>query len=141
MQSAYPRPVKTRSALVFLCLFAAGCGGGGSDEPAPIKGPAKEVAAVVQRFEKAMRQQDFRIVCEELLSSSVRARSGGEDCPRVLGERASDVKRPRIRIDSIEVAGQKATVRVHTTAAGQASVADTIRLARERGRFRIASLG
>jgi hypothetical protein len=133
--------VRTQPTLGFLCLFAAGCGGGGGEEPAPIKGPAKEVAAVVQRFETAMRQQDFQVVCDELLASSVRSRSGGEDCPRILGQRAADVKRPRIRIDSIEVAGDKATVRVHTTAAGQGSVADTIRLAREGGRFRIASLG
>lgn len=133
--------MKTRLALGFLCLFAAGCGGGGGDDPAPIKGPAKEVAAIVERFEKAMRTQDFRVVCEQLLSASVRARSGGQECPRVLGERAGDVKRPRIRIDAIEVAGDKATARVHTTASGQASVADTIRLVRERGRFRIAALG
>lgn len=124
-----------------MCLFVAGCGGGGGDEPKPIKGPAKEVAAVVQRFEKAMRQRDFKVVCDQLLSSSVRSRSGGDDCPRIFGERAADVKRPRIRIDAIEVAGHKATVRVHTTASGQASVADTIRLVREGGRFRIAALG
>jgi hypothetical protein len=71
----------------------------------------------------------------------VRERSGGADCVRIFGQRAADVKRPRIRIDAIEVAGNSATARVHTTAAGQSSVADTIRLVRERGRFRIASLG
>lgn len=133
--------MKTRSAAGFLCVLVAGCGGGGADKPAAIKGPAKEVAAVVQRFEKAMRTGDYRIVCDELLSASVRERSGGGDCARILQQRAADVKRPRIRIDAIEVAGDSATARVHTTAAGQASVADTIRLVREGGRFRIASLG
>lgn len=88
-----------------------------------------------------MRQRDFQVVCDQLLSASVRGRSGGEDCPRTFGRRAADVKRPRIRIDEIEVSGDRAIARVHTTAAGQASVADTIRLVREGGRFRIAALG
>jgi ketosteroid isomerase-like protein len=127
--------------LAFACILAAGCGGGGKPEVKPIEGPAKEVAAVVKRFETAMRQRDFATVCQDLLAASVRARSGGADCPRIFGERARDVKRPRIRIDAIEVSGNTARATVRTTATGQASAQDTIRLVRERGRFRIASLG
>jgi hypothetical protein len=127
--------------VVGICLAAAGCGGTGDDEPEPIEGPAKEVAAVIERFEKATREHDFTAVCAHLLATAVRSRAGGADCPRILGERARDVRRPRIRIDSIDVSGTTARAEVHTTAAGQASVANTIRLVREGGRFKIASLG
>jgi hypothetical protein len=51
------------------------------------------------------------------------------------------VRRPRIRIQSIEVQGSQALVRVRTTATGQAATRDVIRLVREQGKFRVLSLG
>jgi hypothetical protein len=51
------------------------------------------------------------------------------------------VRRPRIVIRSIDVSGNAALARVRTTATGQAATNDVIRLVRERGRFRISSLG
>ena len=124
-----------------LCLVLTGCGGGGDEKPKPIEGPAKEVAGVVERLERATARQDFATICEELLASSTRRQAGGDDCTRVLAERAGAVRRPRIVIEAIEVRGATAEVRVRTTARGQASVKDVIQLVREGGRYRIAALG
>jgi hypothetical protein len=96
---------------------------------------------VIQRFEKATAQQDFTTICDELLAASTRKQAGGADCPAVLDQRARGVRRPRIRIQSIEVKGNQAQVRVRTTAIGQAPSSDVIRLVRENGRFRVLSLG
>jgi hypothetical protein len=122
-------------------VLIAGCGGGGSGKPEPISGPAKEVAAVIQRLEKATAQRDFATICNDLLAAVTRRQAGGDSCPDVLGQRARGVSRPRIRIQSIEVSGNQARVRVRTTATGQAAIGDVIRLVREHGRFRVLALG
>jgi hypothetical protein len=118
-----------------------GCGGGEKPKPKPISGPAKEVAGVIERLQHATATHDFATICEDLLASATRQQAGGADCPSVLGARARGVRRPRIAIQAIEVQGDRAQVRVRTTATGQAPVTDVIRLIREQGRFRVSSLG
>jgi hypothetical protein len=125
---------------VLVCVFVAGCGGGGDGKPKPITGPAKDVAGTIQQFEKATAARDFTKICDQLLASATRKQAGGDQCPDVLDQRARGVRRPRIRIIAIEVKGNRAQARVRTTAVGQASVPNVIRLVREQGRFRIASL-
>jgi hypothetical protein len=122
-------------------VLIAGCGGGKSRKPELIKGTAKQVATVIQRLETATRRADFATVCDELLAAETRRQAGGADCPDVLGQRARGVRRPRIRILSIEVGDRRAQARVRTTATGQAPVIDVMTLVRENGRFRILSLG
>jgi hypothetical protein len=122
-------------------MLMAGCGGAESGKPKPISGPAKQVAGVIQRLEKATAQRDFTTICDDLLASATRRQAGGADCADVLGQRARGVRRPRIRIRSIEIQGNQAVVRVRTTATGQAATGDVIRLVRENGGFRVLSLG
>jgi hypothetical protein len=124
-----------------LCVLVAGCGGGGNGKPKPISGPAKQVAAVIQRLEKATAEGDFRTICDDLLAAATRRQAGDKDCADVLDQRARGVRRPRIRIQSIDVRGDQAVVRVRTTASGQAATSDVIRLVRENGKFRVLSLG
>ena len=133
--------MKTRAGVVVLCLLLAGCGGGGKQKPKPVSGPAKEVAAVVEKLEAATAKKDFTTICDDLLAHATREQAGGVQCPAVLEARARDIRRPRIVIQAIEVQGDRAQVRVRTTAAGQAATTDTIRLIRESGRFRVLSLG
>ena len=131
------RPVAVTAAVAAVL---AGCGDGDS-EVRPIEGPAKEAADVIARFERATAEQDFVTICSDLFARAVRERAGGERCAEVLEERGRRVRRPDIAIERIEISGRRATVRVTTTADGQARVRDTIRLVRENGRYRIAALG
>ena len=55
--------------------------------------------------------------------------------------RAGDIRRPRIVIKAIGVQGDRARVKVRTTATGQSATTDVILLTREAGKFRIESLG
>ena len=128
------------AVIAAVAAVLAGCGDG-EGEPRPIEGPAKEAAEVIERFERATAAHDFATVCRDLFTAAVRERAGGERCEEVLNERGRRVRRPQILIDRIEIEGRRALVKVTTTAAGQARVADTIVLRREGGRFRIASLG
>jgi hypothetical protein len=133
--------VKTRAWLALVCMLIGGCGGAGEPKPKPISGDAKQVATVIQRLEKATARRDFTTICDDVLAAATRRQAGGDQCPDVLGQRARGVRRPRIRIQAIEVKGDQAQVRVRTTATGQAPTTDLVRLVREDGSFRVLSLG
>jgi hypothetical protein len=133
--------VKTLGVALVFCMFAAGCGGGGASKPQPISGAAKDAADVVLRLEKATERKDFTTICDDLLASATRKQAGGDECAAVLGARVRDVRHPRIKIQSIELDGARAQVKVKTTADGQAPASDVIRLVRENGQFRVISLG
>ena len=96
---------------------------------------------MVERLQAATAKSDFTVICDELLARATREQAGGSQCPAVLGARARGVRRPRIVIKAIEVQGDRAQVRVRTTATGQAPTTDVIKLVREDGRFRVLSLG
>ncbi|HEX4734482.1 MAG TPA: nuclear transport factor 2 family protein [Thermoleophilaceae bacterium] len=96
---------------------------------------------MVGRLQKATAEQDFTTICNDLLAAATRRQAGGDQCPDVLGQRGRGVRHPRIRIQSIDIRGNDAFVRVRTTATGQAPTTDVIRLVRENGRYRVLSLG
>lgn len=132
-----PRAIAT---AVLLAAFATGCGGGGGEQPGPIHGPAREVAATVGAFESATARRDYATVCRDLFSEAVRRRAGGGRCRSMLRRTAADVRDPRIRIRKIQIAGDRATVQVTTSARGQAPAPDSIELVRVGGRWRISEL-
>ena len=128
-------------AAALACLVAAGCGSGGNQKPRPISGPAKQAALVVQRLQDATAKRDWGTICRDLFSRRVRDQAGGKDCPRLVKRQAGDVRKPRIEVKDITIRRHGASVRVVTRASGQAPAPETIELVRERGRYRIASLG
>ena len=95
----------------------------------------------MDRLEQATAKHDYAFICDQLLSAAARERAGGDDCARLLTARAGEIRRPRIQVQAIEIDGARAQVRVRTTAGGQAATTDVIHLVREKGRFRISSLG
>jgi hypothetical protein len=103
---------------------------------------AEAAAAVIDALELATAERDFDRVCGRLFTEALRRRTGGEDCPALLRRTTAGLRDPRIEVESIDLGGHAATVRVMTTAEGQAPVAETIQLVRDKaGAFRIAGLG
>ena len=121
-------------------LAPTGCSLGGDEEPQPVSGTAKQIAATVDQLERAVATHDFAEVCDELFTKSARQRSGGDDCAKQLQGAAGGVRRPRIDIGGIAVEGDRAVVTVRTRAEGQARVSDELRLKREDGSWRVESL-
>ena len=128
------------SAFLLVTAVLAGCNSGSDDAAKPATGAAKEVTETVVALESATRARDFKRICDELLSRAAKERAGGSDCRQLVRSTAGDVRRPKITPLSIRVRGDRADVRVRTTARGQSAIEDTIQLVRERGSWRIAAL-
>jgi hypothetical protein len=118
----------------------AGCFGGG-DGVRPAGEAEKAVAATVRQLERATARHDYVAICGDLLTASARRRAGGPDCVSLTRSAAAGVERPRIRMESIQIEGNKARVTVRTSATGQGEAGDALLLRRERGRWRVDSLG
>jgi len=126
---------------VAAMLAPIGCSVGGDDEPRPVTGPAKEVAAAVERFEQAVAQRDFKTICDELFTASARQRAGGDDCVAQTTTAVEGLSRPRLQIEEIKVSGDSASVEVTTQAAGQARVTDSLELRQAGGRWLVEAVG
>ncbi len=127
-------------ATALIGIASTGCGGS-SEPPPPITGAPKEVSDTVRALERATEAKDFNTMCFDLFSDQVRAQAGGVRCPALLRRTAKDVEAPRIRVQGIRLQGDAASVRVQTRTRDQPPVSDTIELVRQRGRYRISSLG
>lgn len=128
----------TAAALAAISALAvASCG---SDEPRDVRGPARDVAATIAALESATARGDFVTICDRLLTAGERKQAGAGDCPALLRRTAGDVRRPRIKLESIRLTGDRAIATVTTTAAGQRAVRESIVLVREHGTYRIAAL-
>jgi Putative lumazine-binding len=121
-------------------LAPVGCSVGADKEPQPVSGVPKEIAATVDRLERAIARQDFAEVCDQLFTKAARQRSGGADCAKQLTSAAEGVRRPAIVIRGIDVKGNRAAVKVATTAEGQARLIDTLQLRRQGGRWLVEAL-
>jgi hypothetical protein len=123
-----------------VMLAPSGCSLGGDDDAKPASGAAAQVAATVDRLERAVTQRDFAAICNQLFTAKAQERAGGDDCVRQLTSAAEGLKRPRIEIQRIDVENDQATARVRTEAQGQALVSDELLLRREGGRWLIEAL-
>jgi hypothetical protein len=123
-----------------VMLAPSGCSLGGDDDPKPASGAAAQVAATVDRLERAVADGDFSMICNQLFTANARQRAGGDDCVRQLRSAAEGLKRPRIEIERIEVKDNRAVARVRTEAEGQALVSDELALRREGGRWLVEAL-
>ena len=121
-------------------LAPVGCSIGSDSEPQPVSGVPRQIAATVDRLEAAIADGDFAEVCDRLFTAAARKRAGGAGCAKELTAAAEGVRRPAIVIRGIDVTGNRAAVKVATTAEGQARLIDTLRLRREGGRWLIEAL-
>ena len=113
----------------------------GREDTPEVSGAAKDVVATVMQFQSALAGRDWATICNELYTSKARAAAGGAKCPTTLAQSAGVLRNPRVRIVSVVVRGQAATVTVSASVNGKPPVTDAIQLVREGGRFRVASAG
>jgi hypothetical protein len=124
-----------------VMLAPSGCSLGADDEPKPVSGAAAQIAATVNRLERAVEERDFATICNQLFTAAARQRAGGDECAGQMRSAAEGVERPNIEIEGIDVKKDQATVKVQTEAEGQARVSDELELRRQDGRWLVEALG
>jgi len=103
----------------------------------------KDVRATLVRYAAATRAKDYQALCDELFSKDIVSglRSVGLPCEVALrGSTLSTVRNPTLTVLGVEVSGDQALARARSTATGEPTSIDTIKLVREDGGWRIASL-
>ena len=103
-------------------LAPAGCSLGGDEEPPTVTGAAREIAEVVDQLERATVRRDWETVCSDLFTKAALERAGGADCERLMRSTAKGIERPQIRVRSIQVEAERATVQVRSSARGEAAL-------------------
>jgi hypothetical protein len=102
----------------------------------------KEVRATLDRYAQATRDKDYQTLCDDLYATDLidRIRSAGLPCEVALRTGLQDRRNPQLEVLGVEVSGDQALVRTRTTAVGEPPSVDTIRLVRQGGDWRVASL-
>ncbi len=123
-----------------VCAAMLSACGRGEDTPKPDN--EAQVRATLARFATASAQRDYTTVCNDLLAGALTAklRSVNVPCEAAIRTGLSEVKKPKLTVTSVQVQGPSATATVRSTAKGQKPSIDLVRLVKERGGWRLASL-
>jgi hypothetical protein len=125
-----------------LAVLAGGCASSGSkDSTADFRGEQRLVAATVEDLESAAADGDEGKLCRELLARSVvdRLGRGGRTCGQTVKDALKDADSSDLTVRSVRVDGTRASVAVKEER-GRADRVSTVRLVKEGGRWRIATL-
>ncbi len=102
----------------------------------------KDVRAALEGYGKASAEKDYQRLCDDLLSSALveQIRNAGLPCEVALRTGLEDRRSPTLTVLGVEVSGDQALARARTAAIGEVPSVDTIKLVKEDGGWRIASL-
>jgi len=120
------------AATLAIAVSAAGCGT--SDE--------HKVRDTLARYQRATARQDYDALCNGVLARSLISRLAqvGLPCDQALRIGLGTVRNPRLEILRIRITGVLALALVRSSATGQPTSTDTIRLTKDGGKWRISSL-
>jgi hypothetical protein len=127
-----PAAAVALAATVALILAAAGCGA--SDQ--------QQVRDTLKRYEQATARQDFDALCSRVLARSLidRLAQVGLPCDQALRIGLGTVRNPKLEILKIKITDKLALALVRSSATGQPTSTDTIRLTKDGDKWRISSL-
>jgi hypothetical protein len=103
----------------------------------------KEVRATLQRYATATRLKDYQTLCDSLFARNIvdGLRSAALPCEVALRNSTfQTLRNPQLTVLGVEVSGDQALARTRTAALGEVPSVDTIKLVRQDGDWRIASL-
>jgi hypothetical protein len=121
-------------AAVALLLAAVPAGCGQSDE--------EEVRDTLKRFETAVRDRDYKTLCDDVLAKGIldRLQAAGAPCEVVLERGFGTRLSPSLTIHRIRVRDDVALAEVTSTAVGEKPARVTLRLVWAGDDWRLASL-
>ena len=103
---------------------------------------SEAVRATLDDYAAATRDKDYQTICDNLYAKDLvdRVRAAGLPCEVALQTGLEDRQNPRLQVLGVEVNGDQALARVRSTAGGEVPSTDLVRLIREDGGWRVASL-
>ena len=128
-----PRRTAALLAAALAGLVAGACGKSDDDK----------VRDTLAHFEQATKQEDYKALCDDVLSEQVvqRLRAVGLPCETALQRSTvASTLQPSITVEQVKVRGDTALAQITSTAVGQRASHDTIRLVKQGDDWRIASL-
>jgi hypothetical protein len=108
-------------------------------------GPNEEkgVRATLDRYAQATRAKDYQTLCDDLFARDIVSGLTNVGLPCEVALRNSSfetVRNPQLTVLGVEVSGDQALARARSTAVGETASLDTIKLVKQDGGWRIASL-
>ena len=137
------RVVILATALAFGA-FAAGCGRSEPDSSGKFKGEEKLVANAIEDLQSAGKKRDGDRICRELLAANVvRAirQAGAKSCAARIEDSLDDADVFELTVKSVTVKGTTATATVTSDDGNEKDRVDTMTLAKEGKRWKVAALG
>jgi ketosteroid isomerase-like protein len=100
------------------------------------------VSKTLDDYAAATRDKDYQTICDNLYAKDLvdRVRAAGLPCEVALRTGLEDRQNPRLQVLGVEVNGDQALARVRSTAGGEVPSTDLVRLIKEDGEWRVASL-
>jgi hypothetical protein len=130
--------------LAVLAVAASGCttsGTGTGDSSGNFKGEQQLVANTVEDLESAANKGDQDTICADLLAHDIVDRldaRGG--CRKTVDSALKDADTSNLTVQFVQIQGTTATARVKAET-GKKDRITTLRLVKQDGRWKIASLG
>jgi hypothetical protein len=131
--------MRPAAALCLVVLAVAGCGAAPRDSSQGFTGDKRAVATVVERLERAARDDKPDVVCKQLLSSKLldALRKQGTDCATGVTEAFRDADSIDLTVDDVVIRGTHATVKVSYRRGSDKRTA-TLELDREGSAWKIS---
>ena len=133
-----------RLAALLLCgaLALAACGGGDGAGAGPKRSEGERVRDTLSAFAQASAEHDYRRVCADLLAKPVidSLRKAGLSCESAMKTALEGVEAPKLEVRQVTIKGNRASAKVHTTAANQQASDDTVALVKEGEDWKIGAL-
>lgn len=134
--------MRARSLLpALIAAGLAGCGGG-AGASGDFEGAEADVAEAIERLQTVgTRQEGAGEICRDLLTQDLAGRlgAGGTTCESEIRQAIADADLFDLRVTDVTVTGEAATAEV-VSAAGDSRAEGTMRLARERGDWRVGEI-
>jgi hypothetical protein len=129
--------------LLVLPLALGACGQTQKDSANDFQGDQRAVAQTVEDLQTASRKKDEAKICNTLLAptlvAKIKSASNGT-CEKVLKDALEDVDSFELQVKKVTINGTKADATV-TSDTGTKNRTDTLQLVKDRGAWKISTLG
>jgi hypothetical protein len=133
--------------LAVALMAPGGCGSSTKSNVDTFHGVQKDVAQTVDDLASTARKGDARKICDAYLTAELKARLAtlarktgrGTDCAAQIKDSIRDADAFDVTVESVQVAGTRATVRVKTKTSAKRDPVDTLEMVDQRG-WRIPTL-